>query len=406
MDEYYQSEEFLQLLARYEESLKNHVPTYFEAMELGDIIQYYSSSGLNDKAMVAADLALEMHPGALEALAYKARYAMTVEGNVEKAEWYANMIEDKSDCEYYYLMAEILIQKDEIEHMEDYLKHHFDELDEDEQDDFALDVADMLNDYRLTELVLSWLHLVKDKQNPDYKSIKAKALVYSDVHDFSGEGEDLLEELTNDDPYNVEHWLSLADAQRVKEEFSECINSCDYAIAIDPQNQRAIFTKGQALLALERYDEAVTLFERHHEVCGSDGKAATSMALAFCLKSMGRETEAKTWLDRAMDESPDRESLFSVVYLSVVEGMQSEANYDLLKQFFHSLGEHNNNFWSHMALLSLELHHLDDYQYYLNQAIKRNPKEADFMLGGLFPVGSKMQDWPSLPPKEPTNGQL
>lgn len=404
MDEYYQSEEFQQLRERYEESLATHIPVFFDAMEMGDLIQYYASVGDNEKAMTAADTTLATWPTALEPLAYKARYAMTIEGNIEKAERYAATIGDKSDCEYFYLMAEILIHKDKIDEMDKLLRGHFDELPAEEQDDYALDVADMLNEYRFTELTLSWLRLVKDRQHPDYKTIKAKALVYSDLCDFDGEGEELLEELTNDDPYNVEHWLSLADAQRIKGEYNECINSCDYAIAIDPSNRTAVFTKGQALIALERFDEAVSLFQRYYAACGWDGKGITAMALAFCLVSANKEDEANEWLGKALAETEDKLSLFSAVYLSVVEDTHCEQHYALLKRFFHLLGDDNTFFWSHMALLSLDLHHDTDYQYYLTQAIKRNPEEADFMLSGLFPEGSKMQDWPSLIPQQPKNG--
>ena len=88
----------------------------------------------------------------------------------DQAQAYADLVEDKTDVEYYYLVAEILIHKEEIGTMENYLRARYAELSKKDKDEFALDVAQMMDDYRLTELALSWLDLVKDRKHPDYKS--------------------------------------------------------------------------------------------------------------------------------------------------------------------------------------------------------------------------------------------
>ena len=257
MEEYYNTKEFRKLLRRYQKARRTGVSDYFMASELGDIIQYYAVQGKNDKAMEVSDFTLNLYPGAVEPLAFKARYALSVEDDPDQAQAYADLVEDKTDVEYYYLVAEILIHKEEIGTMENYLRARYAELSKKDKDEFALDVAQMMDDYRLTELALSWLDLVKDRKHPDYKSIKGKVLVFSGLHDVDGEGERLLEELTNDEPYNVDRWLDLAQAQKSKQHNKECVESCDYAIAIDPQNAKAIYLKGGALVAMEHYEEAL-----------------------------------------------------------------------------------------------------------------------------------------------------
>ncbi len=404
MEEYYQSEEFRALLSHYENIVKCGKPAYFDQNELGDIIQYYALSGMEEQAMKATELTLKLYPGAVEPLAFKARYALTIEGDVAKAEYFADLVEDKTDWEYYYLVAEILIHKDQLERMDSFLRNCFNDLDKADQDDFALDVAEMLNDYRLTELTLSWLNLVKDKQNPDYKSIKGQVLVNLGSRDYDGEGEKLLEQLTNEDPYNVTHWLTLAQAQLVKEKYSESIESCDYAIAIDPHNTTAVYIKAQALLAMEHYEEALQLFMRFHASCGESHAAISAVAIAICLVSIGESKDAIRWLNKAMKTVEDKDAFFATIYYAVSDSFPAKQVYPLMKWFFLALGEENKLFWSHMALMSLEAGQQDDYQYFLGQAIQRNPDEARVMLGGLFPRGSKMKDWQSLIPKQPIHG--
>ena len=107
MEEYYNTKEFRKLLRRYQKARRTGVSDYFMASELGDIIQYYAVQGKNDKAMEVSDFTLNLYPGAVEPLAFKARYALSVEDDPDQAQAYADLVEDKTDVEYYYLVAEI-----------------------------------------------------------------------------------------------------------------------------------------------------------------------------------------------------------------------------------------------------------------------------------------------------------
>lgn len=404
MDKYYQSEEFLQLLARYEEALDSHAAIYLEVDEFADIIQYYATLGQNDKATQAADMALELHPGALEPWAYKARYAMIIDGDTRKADWCAEQIADKADNDYYYLKAEILIQRDELEKMQNYLMARFDELEQEDKDDFALDVADMLNDYRITEYALVWLNAVSDKATADYKTIKADSLIHSNIQDRDGEGEKLLEELTNEDPYNVEHWISLADAQRLKGDYEESANSCDYALAIDPKNNEALSIKGDDLICMEKYEAAVVLFQRYYNTCETDYKATAAARVGLCLVAMNEYEQAEKWFIRGLDDTTEKAALFISIFVTIADGCLNESTYEILKDVFISLGHGNNSGWAHMALVSLNMNRMDDFQYYLQEAILRNPSEAKTMLSDLYPTGSPLAEWPYLTPRQNTNG--
>lgn len=404
MDKYYQSEEFLQLLARYEEALDSHAAIYLEVDEFADIIQYYATLGQNDKATQAADMALELHPGALEPWAYKARYAMIIDGDTRKADWCAEQIADKADNDYYYLKAEILIQRDELEKMQNYLMARFDELDQEDKDDFALDVADMLNDYRITEYALVWLNAVSDKATADYKTIKADSLIHSDIQDRDGEGEKLLEELTNEDPYNVEHWISLADAQRLKGDYEESANSCDYALAIDPKSDEALSLKGDVLICMEKYEAAAALFKRYYDTCETDRKATAAARVGLCLVAMNEYEQAQSWFIRGFDDTTEKAALFISIFVTIADGCLNENTYKILKEIFVSLGDENNSGWAHMALISLSMNRMDDFQHYLQEAILRTPREAKTMLGEFYPAGSSLAEWPYLTPRQNTNG--
>ena len=114
-DGYFSSEEFLEKLKLYEEAQKEGRNVFIEPDFLADIAEYYHDKGRLEEAIKAAEIGVEMFPGAVSPLVFMARIELFERENPEKARWYAEQVEEKDDPDYTYLMAEILIfeEKDE-----------------------------------------------------------------------------------------------------------------------------------------------------------------------------------------------------------------------------------------------------------------------------------------------------
>lgn len=63
-DDYFESEEFLDILSRYEQAISSDHTPYMDSDELIDVADYYMSEGKHQKAKEATELALELHPDA------------------------------------------------------------------------------------------------------------------------------------------------------------------------------------------------------------------------------------------------------------------------------------------------------------------------------------------------------
>ncbi|MDE7089716.1 MAG: hypothetical protein K2O54_06315, partial [Prevotella sp.] len=63
-NEYFDSEEFRELLADYETSIDAGLPVFMDANELAEIADYYQMSEEYEKAEDAITLALSLSPGA------------------------------------------------------------------------------------------------------------------------------------------------------------------------------------------------------------------------------------------------------------------------------------------------------------------------------------------------------
>ena len=56
-------------------------------------------------------------------------------------------------------------------------------------------------------------------------------------------------------------WTNRASCRNVMKKYEEAISDCNSALSIDPKCTKSITQKGNALLSLERYDEAKECYE-------------------------------------------------------------------------------------------------------------------------------------------------
>ena len=69
---YYDSREFTELLASYENMLEDGSSVYFDSMDIANIAEYYSINGELDKSDTAIEYGLRLHPSDSDILISKA----------------------------------------------------------------------------------------------------------------------------------------------------------------------------------------------------------------------------------------------------------------------------------------------------------------------------------------------
>ena len=92
-EEYFKSEEFQDLLERYEASINAGSTPFMDADDLVDIADYYSWKEDDDRAEEAIRCALELYPSSTLPNVFMARRALA-EDDIEEAEMYADAIEN------------------------------------------------------------------------------------------------------------------------------------------------------------------------------------------------------------------------------------------------------------------------------------------------------------------------
>ena len=194
---YFNSNEFRELLQRYEHSLQIGRQEYFESEELTDIAEFYYKDNRMDEAISVLDYAIHLHPGAAMPLVFRGRMALIDENDVELARHYVDMIVDRLDLDCLYLQAEIMIAEKDVEGADRFLRDNLERIDEDDVPDYILDIAMLFVDYGLPDKAAEWLERSDETDLMDYREVKARIAF---AHGDYDQSEQIFEKLLDEDP--------------------------------------------------------------------------------------------------------------------------------------------------------------------------------------------------------------
>ena len=306
--EYYESDEFQELLGEYEENMEKGMPIFMDADDLVEIADFYEWQGRRDEADEAVDKALELDPTCAAALAFKVGDALETM-NLAKAHFYLDQITDTDDPEYVYSRAEVMIAEDKAQECDQWLLELFKDTPDDERDDFVMDAMNIYCDWEHYDLALQWMMRMQPVDNDDFRELVGR--IYYGTEQYE-KCEETFKQLLDSDPFNLRYWVTLASAQYMLCKYEEALASSEYAIAIDPTAGDALLGKANALFHMERYDEAYQFFDRYTEVVPDDALAEVNKAA--CLINSGRYTEGLEMLQQMLSDLKDDDELLLDVY--------------------------------------------------------------------------------------------
>ena len=298
-EEYFRSEEFQELLESYETSVETGDTPFLDVDDLVDLADYFSWKRDDKQAEQVIALALELYPDATLPNVFRARRALEKE-DYAAARAYAEQIGNHDDPDYHYLMAEIMISEGDVEGADRYLHEYGKTVEADEQEDFFRDCANLFIDYNVSEKAYEWIMRSHGDNSEDYKELMGRTLLALGKY---SESERIFNELLDRQPFSTNYWNALATAQLMTEDFSDAITSSEYAIAINPNDADAFINKGNALLRIGNYEEAVKCYKRYSELEPDDESGPFYQGI--CLTNTGRTREAIEVLEHAYELAPD-----------------------------------------------------------------------------------------------------
>ena len=325
LDDFFNSNEFKKQLQLYEQDGAEKATLDSEI--LTDIADYYRSQGQMDKALQAVDYALTLYPGATAPLIFKARAALA-DDDVQRADGYLESIDDKTDLDYLYMKAELMICRRQEDEADAYLEARLEEIDAAERPDYVLDVATLFGDYDLMELADKWLSRSDETDLNDYMELRGRILMAKGEVEAA---QKLFEELVERNPFSAVYWNLLACTQYLQQRYDDTIASCEYAIAIDPRNEESLVNKANSLSMLGNYEEALVYYERYAKITRAHDLA--EMYCGITLSYLGRYAECIPLLQNALAHSAYDSPHLSEIYHELVLALMKEHRTDEALQY-------------------------------------------------------------------------
>lgn len=322
-DGYFDSSEFKDILQRYEDALEEGEDIILDSEELTSIAEYYQAQGDTAKGLAAAEYALSLYANATAPLLFKARVALLQDNDAEKALDLLEQIEDKSDLDYFYLKAEIMIVENDTDAADLYLDDCYDQVADSDRADFVLDAATLFADYEQTDLAEKWLLRSEETTHPDYRELQAR------IHFMRGQyakSEEILNTLIDESPYSAIYWDLLATVQLAQQRHNDSMTSSEYAIAINPKDDEALLNKAYILLQMSNFEEALHYYERYSEVCPM--KEAGELYQGECLLNLDRLREASFHLLMAEKMAPKQSPYLTEIYQYLALALSKGGNTD------------------------------------------------------------------------------
>ena len=300
-DNIFNNNEFKAILLKYQSVQDDGGATFFDVDDILDVAEYFNSKGDTESARKAALYAAKLYPHSAAVLSLLARIALFNDNDVAKAKRYVSEIEDHYDLEYFYINAEIMIAQDEIHEADSYLESKMSMLEGDDLADFVLEVPALFIDYNVPELAQKWLSRSDETDCADYKELQGRIAYLNGDYETS---EKIFKQLLEDEPFSATLWNSLSNAQYMRTHILDSIESCEFAIAVDPDNKEALVNKANALTSLERYKEAAEFYNRY--LASNPHDAHIRLLYSVALIGMRSYEEALAQLSTARTDCTDK----------------------------------------------------------------------------------------------------
>ena len=332
-DDLFNSQEFRERLSEYEQAVNTGQPVFMDADELAEIADYYRIQEQPDEAEAAIRLALSLSPGAIAPLTYRIHEAL-YNNDVEAAKEYLSQITETDEPDYIYDQAEVMLAEGKTDEADAFLREQFKTVPPDEYQDYVLDVADLYQDWGLSDKAMEWLSRSKPENTPDFKELMARTLFGLGKYKDSAK---LFNELIDTDPYQKRYWNALASAQFMSEDYSEAIQSSEYAIAIDPNDAEGLISKANALYRLSNYEEALKYYQRYSELLPDDDYSWLHQGT--CQINLGHNEQALELLQKALDVAADDSPYLADIYQELAFIQSERGNTDLAIELLNKTDE-------------------------------------------------------------------
>ncbi len=297
-EESFLSDEFRQILNRFEQMLKENKSFYFDVEELEDLAFYYSDHFQFNKALQVIEHAKSLFPHHLGLLIREGEI-YTGMGQLHKALIVLKKAESWEEEKLDWLMAISVVYSQLHEHDKAilYLEQAIDMADGDNYDDISLELALEYQNANKVDRAISLLKKVI-MHRPDSETLLYELAYCYESTDRMAEGMTFFALLVDERPFSFPAWYCLGNLQQHLEQFEDSIESYEFSIAIMPDFAPALINKAQAQFKSKQYAAAIVTLESTFHLEPPD--ATTYCHLGECYEKLEEVEKAQELYKKAI----------------------------------------------------------------------------------------------------------
>lgn len=295
----------------YERHLETGEPTFLSPQTLMDIEEYYENANRAYDAEEIMRYAERQYPDSEDVLIVKA-YRFKARGQWSEATKIIDALPNQEHREVILFRLE----GDIASGRSDEAISAFEAMqlpdDEEERNDWYLDMGELCLDYGYFDDAIRLLGRIPSTYGLYNRALELTGDAYYQLQEYD-RSIDTFNKLTDLNPYDSVTWGQLAEIQQKAGRYEDSLTSCDYALAVDETNQRAMNLKLFATLTLGRFDEGLKLYHVFTRKMPDD--YAIRMYVGEQYVSRGQYELALRPLEEALKlspvDSPDRQRIIS-----------------------------------------------------------------------------------------------
>ncbi len=313
-NDYYDSDEFRELLSAYEQSLADGTSPYFDTDDYADIADYYLTADQPDACIQCVEGALEIYPDDVQLLTIKSGALIYTHSYKEADDIISRLDPEQSDVLYQRAQLEYALRgrvaeaetlfTDWIAREEEYTRRE--EEDENRQEELLRDcyIHVITSFIELApgqtydaELVRRWVEIYLALFSPlgGYQSDLALADTVREEN-LSDMVVRVYTSLLETDPYLNHGWTVLAASQYAIGQYEDALESAEFALAVNPHDWDALLTKAHCFYTTDRSEEALSLFSQYIE---NTNDSSQYLPYAVTLIRVGKGEQAPEYLQKA-----------------------------------------------------------------------------------------------------------
>lgn len=370
------------LQERYEKMLEDGTSSYFEPDEFALIADLYEQEMSYRKALQVISRGLDTYPGNEQLLLQKSSCLLSL-GRIEDAAGTLTYIAERN-LEYYFILSEIELMRDNRQAAFEAFMQIVGSSECTIED--CIDILDVCANNDHVALLEQITPIIEQTFTDASPYLRELAMLYDELEN-DEQAIASYNKVLDINPYSTDDWFSLSKIYARRKEYDKAIEACDFALAIDENDENIIAFKGYCHYDNEEYDKAVELFKLFLQ--HTSDKSVAYQLIAEAYGRMENHEGAIENLLKAMELNDHSHDIYYQLGVNYYYTGDSES---AVKYLYKAVECDDNDNEAHILLGELLLHKKEYAEAYKHlQRVEINPVSDTISATALSDACIQMQ---------------